>query len=244
MGGRGVTTTLGELEPCLTGHPLPLSSSPIALLSPTKSLHRLSGLCDPRESYELPADLLWPRSPAPSHLHIQGQAAAASQPAPSGWRQRQQVCRRRRRSLRPCKAGNDELPLTRTPVPCPACSSGSRRALLTGAGGGLALAGGLLAAGGVVAMAAAAAGGDPNQLTRSGMRKFEQNDVEGSVADFNAALAARPAIRPYLWQRGLSLYYLGEFAEAAQQVRGAVGGRCWRRRSQGCIRCCALSGSI
>ena len=49
-----------------------------------------------------------------------------------------------------------------------------------------------------------------------------QNDVEGSVADFDAAMAARPAMRPYLWQRGLSLYYLGQFTEGAQQV-GWVG---------------------
>lgn len=49
-----------------------------------------------------------------------------------------------------------------------------------------------------------------------------QNDVEGSAADFDAALAARPAIRPYLWQRGLSLYYLQQYQEGAQQV-GAAG---------------------
>ncbi len=47
-----------------------------------------------------------------------------------------------------------------------------RRALLAGAGGGLALAGGLLAAGGAVAMAAAAA--DPNALVRQGMNKFRK----------------------------------------------------------------------
>ncbi len=46
-----------------------------------------------------------------------------------------------------------------------------------------------------------------------------QNDVEGSVQDFDAALAARPSIRPYLWQRGLSLYYLQRYADGAQQVR-------------------------
>lgn len=48
-----------------------------------------------------------------------------------------------------------------------------------------------------------------------------QNDVEGSVADFDAALAARPAIRPYLWQRGLSLYYLQQYEEGAQQAGAA-----------------------
>lgn len=46
-----------------------------------------------------------------------------------------------------------------------------------------------------------------------------QNDVEGSVQDFDAAMAMQPQMRPYLWQRGLSLYYLGDFKEAAQQFR-------------------------
>ncbi|KAL4448342.1 hypothetical protein ABPG75_005561 [Micractinium tetrahymenae] len=103
----------------------------------------------------------------------------------------------------------------------PAAGLSGRRALLVGAGGGLALAGGLLAAGGVVAMAASAAA-DPNALVRSGMNKFRQNDVEGSLADFDAALAARPAIRPYLWQRGLTLYYLQQYQEGAQQFRDDV----------------------
>jgi tetratricopeptide (TPR) repeat protein len=99
-----------------------------------------------------------------------------------------------------------------------------RRVLLAGAGGGLALAGGLLAAGalGGAAMAAGAASADPNRLVRSGMDKFRRNDVEGSLEDFDAALAARPAVRPYLWQRGLSLYYLQRFEEGARQFRDDV----------------------
>jgi lipoprotein NlpI len=39
------------------------------------------------------------------------------------------------------------------------------------------------------------------------------------VQDFDAALALQPQMRPYLWQRGLSLYYLGDFQQAAQQFR-------------------------
>lgn len=46
-----------------------------------------------------------------------------------------------------------------------------------------------------------------------------QNEVEASVQDFDRALALQPQLRPYLWQRGLSLYYLGEFQEAATQFR-------------------------
>ncbi|KAI7837956.1 hypothetical protein COHA_008261 [Chlorella ohadii] len=109
----------------------------------------------------------------------------------------------------------------RRPLSQAAAAGQSRRSLLTGAGGGLALAGGLLAVGGVAAMAAAASA-DPNALVRQGMNKFRDNDVEGSIEAFDAALAARPAIRPYLWQRGLSLYYVKEYQEGAQQFREDV----------------------
>ena len=71
--------------------------------------------------------------------------------------------------------------------------------------------GGLLAVGGV-AMAASASSAsasssapNPRTLNSSGMAKFRQNDVEGSVEDFDAVLVAAPSQRPYLWQRGLSL---------------------------------------
>lgn len=66
---------------------------------------------------------------------------------------------------------------------------------------------------------------DPEALVRSGMRKFASEDVEGSVADFDAAMAARPSLRPFLWQRGLSLYYIGTeeaLQEAARQFRDDV----------------------
>lgn len=138
----------------------------------------------------------------------------------------------KRRSLtQPAAAGQSRCA---PPPPPPACAATAmhprhcndtshhhaarRRALLTGAGGGLALAGGLLVAGGVAAMAAAAASADPNALVRQGMNKFRDNDVEGSIQLFDAALEARPAIRPYLWQRGLSLYYVEQYQEGAQQV--------------------------
>ncbi len=40
------------------------------------------------------------------------------------------------------------------------------------------------------------------------MEVFRQGDVRASLDAFDAALAADQGIRPYLWQRGLSLYYL------------------------------------
>ncbi|CAI5999504.1 unnamed protein product, partial [Closterium sp. NIES-65] len=48
------------------------------------------------------------------------------------------------------------------------------------------------------------------------------NDVQGSVVEFDRALQLDPSQEPYLWQRGLSLYYLGKFQEAAEQFRKDV----------------------
>ncbi|GFR46958.1 hypothetical protein Agub_g8608 [Astrephomene gubernaculifera] len=99
-----------------------------------------------------------------------------------------------------------------------------------------ALLAGVLAVGGV-ALAAASMGGtngpssnpnrssgssDPRVLTRSGMDKFRAGDVEGSLVDFDAVIQVAPHMRPYMWQRGLSLYYAGRFQEAAQQFREDV----------------------
>ena len=114
-----------------------------------------------------------------------------------------------------------------------------RRALVSTAGIGIATIG--MAVAGIGAAAAATVlassttnpaggtdrpSGDPQALVRSGMRKFsDQGDIEGSIADFDAALAARPSMRPYLWQRGLSLYYVGTkeaLEEGAKQFRDDV----------------------
>ena len=40
--------------------------------------------------------------------------------------------------------------------------------------------------------------------------------MPGSIQAFDEALHLDPAIRPYLWQRGLSLYYAGDHLEAMQ----------------------------
>ncbi|GBG70902.1 hypothetical protein CBR_g8203 [Chara braunii] len=58
--------------------------------------------------------------------------------------------------------------------------------------------------------------------TRRGMKKFIDGDVGASLADFDLALQLDPSQRPYLWQRGLSLYYLDQFEEAARQFREDV----------------------
>ena len=69
----------------------------------------------------------------------------------------------------------------------------------------------------------AAAAMDPLQtLTRRGMAKFARNDVEGSVEDFDLLISSAPSRAPYMWQRGLSLYYLERYADGAAQFRRDV----------------------
>ncbi|KAJ8772010.1 hypothetical protein K2173_027187 [Erythroxylum novogranatense] len=54
---------------------------------------------------------------------------------------------------------------------------------------------------------------------RRGMLLFRQGDVLGSLAEFDKAIELDPRQRAYLWQRGLSLYYLDRFEEGAEQFR-------------------------
>ncbi|KAL8540896.1 hypothetical protein ACS0TY_002226 [Phlomoides rotata] len=54
---------------------------------------------------------------------------------------------------------------------------------------------------------------------RRGMLLFRQGDVLGSVFEFDKAIDLDPRQRAYLWQRGLSLYYLNRFEEGAEQFR-------------------------
>ncbi|KAF3454557.1 hypothetical protein FNV43_RR05005 [Rhamnella rubrinervis] len=54
---------------------------------------------------------------------------------------------------------------------------------------------------------------------RRGMLLFRQGDVSGSVAEFDKAIELDPRQKAYLWQRGLSLYYLDRFEEGAEQFR-------------------------
>ncbi|KAM4108206.1 hypothetical protein ACB094_03G027600 [Castanea mollissima] len=54
---------------------------------------------------------------------------------------------------------------------------------------------------------------------RRGMLLFRQGDVLGSVAEFDKAIELDPRQKAYLWQRGLSLYYIDRFEEGAEQFR-------------------------
>ncbi|KAL5565964.1 hypothetical protein UlMin_029128 [Ulmus minor] len=54
---------------------------------------------------------------------------------------------------------------------------------------------------------------------RRGMLLFRQVDVSGSLVEFDKAIELDPRQKAYLWQRGLSLYYLDRFEEGAEQFR-------------------------
>ncbi|KAF7846615.1 hypothetical protein BT93_L4005 [Corymbia citriodora subsp. variegata] len=51
------------------------------------------------------------------------------------------------------------------------------------------------------------------------MLLFRQGDVVGSLREFDKAIELDPRQKAYLWQRGLSLYYLDRFEEGAEQFR-------------------------
>ena len=61
----------------------------------------------------------------------------------------------------------------------------------------------------------------PRSLVQKGMQSFRDYDVPSSLAYFDAADVAMPngRLRPYLWQRGISYYYLDRFAEGSDQFR-------------------------
>ena len=99
-----------------------------------------------------------------------------------------------------------------------------RRSLALGAVSTSAAIAGALALGGVALAAsfdaAAPSKPDPRALTRRGMDRFRKDEVEASVEDFDAVIAAAPQMKPYMWQRGLSLYYLGRFEEGGSRSGG------------------------
>lgn len=51
------------------------------------------------------------------------------------------------------------------------------------------------------------------------MQLFRQGDVAGSMTEFDRAIELDPRQKAYMWQRGLSLYYLNRFEEGAEQFR-------------------------
>ncbi|XP_043723032.1 uncharacterized protein LOC122670128 isoform X2 [Telopea speciosissima] len=54
---------------------------------------------------------------------------------------------------------------------------------------------------------------------RRGMQLFRQGNVPESLMEFDRAIELDPRQKAYLWQRGLSLYYLDKFEDGAEQFR-------------------------
>lgn len=57
----------------------------------------------------------------------------------------------------------------------------------------------------------------PSDLLARGMRRFEAGKIEDSVKDFDRVAELDPSAAPYLWQRGIALYYLGRFKDCKTQ---------------------------
>lgn len=50
-----------------------------------------------------------------------------------------------------------------------------------------------------------------------GEMNYMAGKMKSSVADFDRVIELQPQAKPHLWQRGLALYYLGRFDDAAEQ---------------------------
>mmetsp|Transcript_28244 Transcript_28244/g.33437 ORF Transcript_28244/g.33437 Transcript_28244/m.33437 type:complete len:291 (+) Transcript_28244:21-893(+) len=60
------------------------------------------------------------------------------------------------------------------------------------------------------------------QLVGLGMRSFQEGNVQGSIDYFDRADKMDASLRPYLWQRGISYYYMNRFQEGSDQFRNDV----------------------
>jgi tetratricopeptide (TPR) repeat protein len=58
---------------------------------------------------------------------------------------------------------------------------------------------------------------EPKAYIQRGMVYFQLAEINLAIADFDMAEKLEPRLTPYLWQRGLSYYYAGKFAEGAKQ---------------------------
>lgn len=58
---------------------------------------------------------------------------------------------------------------------------------------------------------------DPRMYIYRGMIYFKLGRLLESLQDFNKAEELNPQLTPYLWQRGISYYYLGKYAKGARQ---------------------------
>jgi lipoprotein NlpI len=57
----------------------------------------------------------------------------------------------------------------------------------------------------------------PGPILDRAIADFARGDIASSVRGFDALAARLPAEAPYLWQRGIALYYAGRFADCRAQ---------------------------
>jgi len=58
------------------------------------------------------------------------------------------------------------------------------------------------------------------ELELRGSEHFRAGRFAESVADFDAEIKLDPRRSPWHWKRGISLYYLGRYADGAKQFEG------------------------
>jgi lipoprotein NlpI len=64
---------------------------------------------------------------------------------------------------------------------------------------------------------AACAQSPADQAVGRGMAQFQAGRIAESVAEFDTAARLAPREAPYLWQRGIALYYAGRYRDCRQQ---------------------------
>jgi hypothetical protein len=60
------------------------------------------------------------------------------------------------------------------------------------------------------------------QLVFQGMEAFRAGQLTESIQLFDQAAAVQPSLQPFLWQRGISLYYADAFSAASHQFQNDV----------------------
>jgi len=63
---------------------------------------------------------------------------------------------------------------------------------------------------------------DAANPVRQGMAAFAANKVTEAIDLYDSVIATNPSSKPYLWQRGLALYYADRFEDGAEQFAADV----------------------
>ena len=61
-----------------------------------------------------------------------------------------------------------------------------------------------------------------DSLVQGGMQQFAENNVETALKLYDKQIELQPQSSPYLWQRGLALFYLEQYQIGAKQFEGDV----------------------